>query len=196
MRTHYYRELYQNPQIRLCWFLPMIRRAERTGEGITTKEQIPLRGLDYTIYFKPEVKTSGGSLSLTLRWEDEGEQHSQTIPIVREESHLISGSFVYFFLCPFGYKAKKLFYIGSSFRSRRAFSHRYYRQNLSRQRREVSKGSGDSPYRRYGKEYYKGRITPYGKRCKRFLENEERSLQAFYALAIAITDKAEKPKRK
>ena len=174
----------------------MIRRAERTGEGITTKEQIPLRGLDYTIYFKPEVKTSGGSLSLTLRWEDEGEQHSQTIPIVREESHLISGSFVYFFLCPFGYKAKKLFYIGSSFRSRRAFSHRYYRQNLSRQRREVSKGSGDSPYRRYGKEYYKGRITPYGKRCKRFLENEERSLQAFYALAIAITDKAEKPKRK
>ena len=196
MRTHYYRELYQNPQIRLCWFLPMIRRAERTGEGVAIEKPIPLRGLGYIIYFKPELETSGGSLSLTLRWEDEGEQHSQTIPIVRRESNLIRGSYVYYFLCPFGYKAKKLFYIGSRFRSRRAFPHIYHEQSLSRQRRELSRGSGEEPFRRYGKEYYRGKITPYGKRCKRFLENDERSLQAFYAMAMAITDKVHEPKRK
>lgn len=189
MRTTYYTNLYQNPQIRLCWFMPLIRRATETGEGVTTKNPLPLRGLDYTIHLTPEVRVADGRITLTLRWEDEGEQHSQTIPIVRRESNLIRGSFVYYFLCPFGYKAKKLFYIGSSFRSRRAFPHRYRQQTLSRQRREVARGNGEEPFRRYGKEYYRGKITPYGKRCKRFLENEERSLQAFYALAKMIIDK-------
>lgn len=190
MRTTYYSSLYHNPQIRLCWFMPLIRAAERTGRAYGFKEPVELSGWDYSLYLTPEIRIDEDRLlSLTLRWEDEGEQHSQTIPIVRRESNLIRGSFVYYFLCPFGYKAKKLFYIGSSFRSRRAFPHRYRQQTLSRQRREVARGNGEEPFRRYGKEYYRGKITPYGKRCKRFLENEERSLQAFYALAKMIIDK-------
>ena len=184
MRTTYYSSLYNNPQIRLCWFLPLIRAAERTGESYSLKEPVELCGLDYSLYLTPEIRIDEGRLlSLTLRWEDEGEQHSQTIPIVRRESNLIRGSYVYYFLCPFGYKAKKLFYIGSSFRSRRAFAHRYRQQTLSRQRREVARGSGEEPFRRYGKEYYRGRLTPYGKRCKRYEKNAER---AFYALAANI----------
>lgn len=190
MRTTYYSSLHHNPQIRLCWFLPLIRAAERTGRAYGLKEPVELSGWDYSLFLTPEIRINeDGLLALTLRWEDEGEQHSQTIPIEREESHLIKGSFVYFFLCPFGYKSKKLFYIGSSFRSRRAFPHRYRQQTLSRQMREAERGRGEEPFRRYGKEYYRGKITPYGRRCKRFLEDEERRQQAFCALAAKLISK-------
>ena len=177
MRTTYYTILHQNPQIRLCWFLPLIKRAVETGKGITTKEPIPLNGLDYTLYFVPEVQAgANGEITLSLQWEDEGETYRQQIPILREESNLVSGSFVYYFLCPYGYKSKKLFYIGCKFRSRRSFRHGYSSQNQSHHQRDIN--STPEPYRRYGKQYYRDKLTPYGKRCKRFEEKEERQFEA------------------
>jgi hypothetical protein len=161
----------------------MIKAADRTGRSKTTKNPVPLSGYGYTLYLTVEARAEDGKLALSLSWEDEGEQHSQTIPIVRRESNLIQGSFVYYFLCPFGYKAKKLFYIGGRWRSRRSFHHRYSEQNLSRQQRERSRYSRKEPYRKNGKEYYRRKLTPYGKRCKRYEANLERGLRAFYALA-------------
>lgn len=179
MRTQYYYSLHQNPLIRLCWFLPLIKRAVATGVGVTTKEPIPLNGLDYTLYFTPEVKTGAdGLITLSLRWEDEGESYTQHIPIIQEESNLVSGAYVYYFLCPFGYKSKKLFYIANKFRSSRAFRHRYYTQKKSRHQRETGYLSQDEPYRRYGKMYYRDKVTPYGKRCIRYEDRQERGLEA------------------
>lgn len=33
----------------------------------------------------------------------------------------------------------------------------------------------DAPYRAYGKQYYRGKLTPYGKRVQRWQEKEDRS---------------------
>lgn len=169
MRRTYYTILHQNPQIRLCWFVPLIKRAQSTGKSVTTKEAIPLNGLDYTLYFVPKVTAGAdGEITLYLSWEDDGEQHRQQITILQEESNLVAGSFVYYFLCPHGYKCKKLFYIGNRFRSRRSFRHSYGRQRQSHHQRAIS--PYPEPYRDYGKRYYRGELTPYGKRCLRYEE--------------------------
>lgn len=186
MGAYYYKSLHNNPQIRLCWLSQMVKAAVRDGASHGT---LKIDGWGYTLSLSLDIRAADGRVALTLKWKDEGERHSQTIPIVRRESNLIRGSYVYYFLCPFGYKAKQLFYIGGSFRSRRSFPHLYRLQTLSRQRREIAKGSGEQPYKRYGKEYYKGKITPYGKRCKRYEENEERALLAFYSQAQKIIKK-------
>lgn len=185
MRTEYYRNLHSNPSIRLKWFVPLIERAIETGKEITTKKAISLNGYDYTLYFTPVVRTDpDGQISLTLKWRDEGESYTQTITIVQEESNLISGSFVYYFLCPFGYKSKQLFYIASRWRSRRSFRHSYSSQNKSHRQRDFNHLT--EPYRRYGKERYRGELTPYGKRCLRFEEKEERAEEAFLETTAKI----------
>lgn len=197
MRTEYYITLNKNPQIQLRWLLPLIKRAVETGEGITTKEPLPLKGLGYTLYFSPEVRiNSDGELTLSLKWEDGGETYRQKIPIIREESNLVSGTFVYFFLCPFGYKSKKLFYVGGGFRSRRSFRHRYRAQLKSRWGRESDYFCEEPPNRRYGKEYYRGKLTPYGKRCKRYEERQEKGLKALEKFLGTSSQKlSKKPKK-
>ena len=175
MRATYYRNLHSNPKINLRLLLPLIKAAEQTGQPYGLKEPVSLSGWDYTLFVAPEIWIDEDRLiTLLLKWEDEGEQHSQTIPILREESHLISGSFVYYFLCG-GYKAKKLFYIGGQFRSRKSFPHRYPGQNLSRRSRETR--YRQNPERKYGKQRYRGRLTPYGLRLQRYYERESRAAQ-------------------
>ena len=186
MREYYYLEIYRNPYIRLRWLMPMIKAAERTGKAYGTTKPIELEGWGYTLNLFPEVWPGTEELTLILRWEDEGESHTQTVRILRRESNLISGSYVYYFRCPFGYKAKNLYYIHSGFRSRRAFPHRYRLQDMSKQRREIAMGSVEKPYRKYGKEYYRGKLTPYGRRCLRYERNAERSFMACYAVVKGI----------
>ena len=187
MRDSYNRELYQNPQIRLRWFLPLIKKAVETGEEITTQDPVPLNGLDYTLYFIPKVKTDAdGQITLYLRWLDGGEIYRQRIPIIREESNLIPGTFVYFFLSPSGHKSKKLFYICNLFRSRRSFVHIYFEQKRSRLQRQTEQLSRDEPYRRYGKTLYRGKLTPYGKRCARYEKQQEDGLEFLYSEILKL----------
>jgi len=185
MRKEYYRNLHSNPSIRLNWFMPLIKRAIETGEEVTTKKPLPLKGLDYTITFFPVVAIGiDGRITLTIEWRDEGQLYKQRIPILQENSNLISGSFVYYFLCPYGYKSRQLFYIANRWRSRRSFRHSYSNQNQSHLQRSFN--HSPEPYRRYGKERYRGELTPYGKRCLRFEEKEERTEEAFLERAAKI----------
>lgn len=185
MRTEYYRNLHSNPSIRLNWFVPLIKRAIETGKEVTTKEPLSLNGIDYTITYFPVVAIDrNGQITLTLEWSDEGQYYKQRIPILREGSNLISGSFVYYFLCPYGYKSRQLFYILNRWRSRRSFWHSYNSQNQSHRQRIFNHST--EPYRRYGKEYYRGELTPYGKRCLRYEEKEERTDEAFLERAAKI----------
>lgn len=185
MRKKYYRNLHSNPSIRLNWFVPLIKRVIETGKEVTTKEPLSLKGLDYTITFFPVVAIDiDGLITLTIEWRDEGQLYKQRIPILQEESNLISGSFVYYFLCPYGYKSRQLFYIANRWRSRRSFRHSYNSQNQSHHQRTFN--HSPEPYRRYGKEYYRGELTPYGRRCLRFEEKEERTEEAFLERAAKI----------
>ena len=185
MRKKYYRNLHSNPSIRLNWFVPLIKRVIETRKEVTTKEPLSLKGLDYTITFFPVVAIDiDGLITLTIEWRDEGQLYKQRIPILQEDSNLISGSFVYYFLCPYGYKSRQLFYIANRWKSRRSFRHSYNSQNQSHRQRTFN--HSPEPYRRYGKEYYRGELTPYGRRCLRFEEKEERTEEAFLERAAKI----------
>lgn len=185
MRTEYYRNLHSNPSIRLNWFVPLIKRVIETGKEVTTKKPLSLKGLDYTITFFPVVAIDiDGLITLTIEWRDEGQLYNQRIPILQEESNLISGSFVYYFLCPYGYKSRQLFYIANRWKSRRSFRHSYNSQNQSHLQRSFN--HSPEPYRRYGKGHYRGELTPYGRRCLRFEEKEERTEEAFLERAAKI----------
>ena len=176
MRKVYYTNIHRNPSICLRLFLPLIKRAVETRQRITTKESIPINGLDYTLYLTPVVNIFGdGIINLTLKWEDDGETYKQHITLIEEESNLVSGSIVYYFLSS-GFKCRKLFYIGGRWRDRRSFRHKYESQSKSHLQRTFN--HLPEPYRRYGKEYYRGKLTPYGKRCMRYEERGNRKFKA------------------
>lgn len=182
MRKEYYTNLHSNPSINLRWFTQLIRRVAETGKAVTTREPVPLNGLDYTLYFTPVIiKRENGAINLILKWEDEGESYRQVIGILQERNNLIPNSFVYYFVCPFGYKSRKLFYIANRWRSRRSFRHSYSSQNQSRHQRTFN--HNEEPYKRYGKIEYRGELTPYGKRCLRYDQKEQRAEEAFLEYA-------------
>ena len=174
------------PRLRLSRFLPLLRATDETGRETYSQTPLTLRGGGYSLYILPRVsKGEDGGLLLSLRWVYGGqsEAHGQDVPIIREESHLVPGTYVYYFTCPSGCKCKKLFHVGGRFLSRRAFSHRYYEQGRSRQQRATDSLMEEQPYRTNGKEYYRGRLTPYGARCIRY---EYRQLRAMETLSKAF----------
>lgn len=183
MRTGGHTNIVQRiPRLTLSRLLLLIRQADSTGRTTTTEQPQRLRGNGYALYYLPRVsKGADGRLLLSIRWVYDGEEraHVQEVPIIREESHLVPGTYVYYFTCPSGCKCKKLFHVGGRFLSRRAFPHRYYEQGRSRQQRATDSLTERQPYRNYGKEYYRGRLTPYGARCIRY---EYRQLMAMEAL--------------
>lgn len=180
----YYRDLHYNPSIRLRWFVPLIKAAIETGKEVTTKEPLSLDGLENTITLTPVVAIRDGLITLTLEWRDEEQLYKQRVLILQEESNLRSGSFVYYFLCPYGYKSRQLFYINNGWRSRRSFRHSYSTQNQSHLQRSFNQLP--EPYRKYGKKRYRGELTPYGRRCLRFEEKEEQTDEAFLERAAKI----------
>lgn len=171
-RTTYYSTLQYNPSVSIRCFAPLIKRTIKTGQRTTTEEPLPFIGVGYTLFVTPAVtKNVDGLLTLTLEWEDRGETYKQEIPILQEESNLIPDTYIYYFLCPYGgYKSRKLYYIANRFRSRRSFRNRYSSQSRSHRQRVFT--HLHEPYRKYGKEKYRGKLTPYGRRCLRYEEKE------------------------
>jgi hypothetical protein len=180
----YYRDLHYNPSIQLRWFVPLIKAAIETGKEVTTKEPLSLDGLENTITLTPVVAIRDGLITLTLEWRDEEQLYKQRVLILQEESNLKSGSFVYYFLCPYGYKSRQLFYINNGWRSRRSFRHSYSTQNQSHLQRSFNQLP--EPYRKYGKKRYRGELTPYGRRCLRFEMKEELLEEALLERAARI----------
>ena len=177
---YYYTDIKNNAQIEVKTFLPLIEAVKNGGRAKAVKPLV-VGGVLYSLELEPIVAEMDeeGKITLTLFWEDDGEKHSQEIGIIREESHLVSGSYVYYFSYS-RYKSKKLFYIGNGFKSREVFSHRYAVQRKSRRQRELYLLSKEQPYRRNGKEYYRDHITPYGKRCEKYEIAELKALNNLY----------------
>lgn len=191
-RTQYYTDLWSNPRITLRLFAVLIREAAARGEAVTARASkgepiATIRGYDgYTLSFtgievRPDPDPDFNLLYLSLKWEDDGEAYRQTIDVLAEESNLIRGSKVYYFICPnSGAKSRQLYYIGNRWISRRSFRHRYGYQNRSRQQRELDLYDREErePVRPYGKAYYRGKLTPYGKRLERWNKKQERGAEA------------------
>ena len=161
----YFKNIENNAFIEIKTIVPLIKSARKDHKA-TTGKPITAVGYSYILLLEPTMEINEqGEITVTLKWEDEKEQKSQTITIKQEESNLIPGSYIYYFLSN-SHKCRKLFYINQEFKSRKEFKHQYKLQGKNRERQKEIAFS-KSPYRRYGKEHYKGKLTPYGKRCQK-----------------------------
>lgn len=157
-----------NPRIGLSLLSPLLKAVAKTGKAHSVVETFYIHGYDYTLRTRFSAAMENGSIYLTIDWTRDRE-FSQKIEIIQEESNLVKGSYVYYFLVD-GYKSRKIYYVGGIWKSRRAFRHLYAQQGQSRLMREFQLLNRENPYTPKGKEYYRGKITPYGKRLKRYNE--------------------------
>ena len=168
----YHKNLNSNPHFSLRNFAPHIKRAIKEGEEMYYTQPLELGGVGYTISFEPK------EMIVKIGWTEEGEKYEYKVKVLQERSNLpsLSGSMVYYFICPrTGQKARVIYRVGNYFWSRRALDARYYLQTLSRHSRTIS--HREDPHRKNGKEYYRGNLTPYGKRLKKYYDHEEQVVE-------------------
>lgn len=160
-------------KIRFSFVKGLILEALRTGKEKVGRAEVntPHFGrLEIACAFFPERMELGFLLT-----NENGEEVKQRVKIVEEDSNLRNGSKVYYFLCGWC-KCRTLYSDGKGFYPRKVFRHSYQRQRMSHKERAVSPKK--EPYRAYGKEYYRGKLTPYGKRLRSFEVYEEKREQA------------------
>ncbi len=112
-------------------------------------------------------------------------QMSYNVTIIERTANLGKGV-VRFFLCPITHKpCRKLYLYGDRFVSRRAMRGVLYRDQaetkIARLIPFAMNNDETNPYRRYGKPYYRGKITPYGKRLERYERKCDRADQIIVA---------------
>ena len=162
----YYIDIENNAHVEIKTIVPLIKTAIKEGTS-TTKEPIKATGYSYTLQLQPTISIDKhGDITLTLEWEDDKEQLSQTISIKQEESHLIPGAQIYYFESD-SHKCRKIYYIKKKFRSNKEFKHRYKIQGKNRElKKEIA--ISKNPHKRYGKKRYKNKLTPYGRKCVKY----------------------------
>lgn len=171
----YYKNLNSNPHFTLRNFAPLIKGAIKEGKEMCYTKPLELGEVNYIISFEPK------KMMFTIAWTEKGEKYEYKVKVLQERSNLpsLSGSMVYYFVCPrTGQKARVIYRVGNYFWSRRALRTRYYLQTQSRSSRTTS--YREDPYRKYGKEYYRGKLTPYGKRLLRYDEHEQKQVSELY----------------
>lgn len=175
MRGTNYIELNNIPTIKIKWFAPLLRTADEK-KMYCYYNKIISGGSLYPMSIQVAADYGeDNTLTLLLKWEG----MRQDIRIVREESRLVRGTYVYYFLCPYGYKSFKLFYINGEWRSRRSFKAYYAQQMKSKKWRELDYLSVPPPFDNgKRKEYYRGELTPYGKRLRRYRQQQDRGEEA------------------
>lgn len=177
--AQYYTQINANPHFSLRYVSPLLKAALQKQKPIELKDAMELGDIVYTIGFEPMY------MELTLQWEEYGVRRKQSINIIAEPSNIrsLSGVFVYYFLCPrTGTKCRILYKLeDGGFCSRKAMPNSLYPLQMgSKLLRYIHyPPEGKEPYKRYGKAYYRGRLTPYGKRCQRYESALERQDEAF-----------------
>ena len=118
------------------------------------------------------AKMDNTRMVLTLEYVYNKDKQMRYNVTIIERSANIGKGVVKFFLCPITHKpCRKLYLYDGMFVSRRALHGAMYRnQTESKWNRAIYNGCFREdfvPYKRYGKPYYRGKITPYGKRIER-----------------------------
>ena len=152
-------------RVTLSLFKDHLRKWRGSTEPKGVRLSYPL--YDITALYNP----SGDSIIF------QGTGAAVTVELREEESNLGRGKVLYF-VCPVTQrKCRTLYTDGRVFVSRYAFPHRYKVQTLTAADRFII-GVTD-PYRDGGKMYYRGKLTPYGKRVLRYEEKIDRNIAAF-----------------
>lgn len=192
MRGAYYIELHQNPTIQIKWFTPLLKTADAKKTNCWYSGSISGGSL-YPMSVAASARIGeNNSLTLILQWEEMGEQYRQEIEIIRQPSGLVQGANLYYFLCPYGYKSFKLFYINGEWRSRRSFKAYYAQQMKSKRDRALEYFSQAKPYEIHGKLHYRGKPTPYAKRLQRYDQRQDKAEEALNKYIFRTATKANK----
>ena len=177
MEVYYSTNIKANPHFSFKYVSPLLKFALQRQKEYFLKDCMKIGDITYSIGFNPL------EWAFTLKWEEEGKRYEQNIYVVGEPSNIrsLSGTFVYYFLCPrTGVKCRTLYKIhGRGFYSRNALPKALYPIQIESKKFRDIRYSYKEPYRRHGKEYYRGKLTPYGKKCQRYEEAVERSEEAF-----------------
>ena len=177
----YYKHIDSNPHFYLRDVSPLLRLALREKKFVNLPNAFSLGGITYTIGFDSQRG------ELTLRWEEGDGHHTQRIRVEGEPSNIpsLSGSYVYYFICPrTGTKCRVLYKMAEGgFCGRKALPKALYALQMeSKSVRYIHYPlDGKEPYKPYGKEYYRGKLTPYGRKCQRYEEAIERRDKAFWS---------------
>lgn len=143
------------------------------GNTLKREENTILRYSTLNLNGKPAIRyvyaAKEGKLRLSCLID--GKPYQEEIRIEQRESNLGVGGHYYYFLCPqTGRRCRYLYLYGGRFVSRYAIPRvaypcQRYRSKLTRSL-EVFFGAA-STEKRYGKEQYRGKLTPYGKKLLR-----------------------------
>lgn len=172
------------PALRLRTLKPFIAAALKNPEAasLSAKNFLNIgKSLSIDVTFFPS------SLTFLFRWDYGGEERLQKVTLQRTPSNLKKGSSVLWFRCPFsGSKTRTLYTDRFKLFSRGVVKHRYRAQTLSRLQRltESKYFTEDWRYPEKGrKEFYRGELTPYGRRQEK---KAERTIRAYKAMAQHI----------
>ena len=118
------------------------------------------------------IKVDNIKKIVSLDYVVDGERHMSYNVYIYEQEANIGKGVVRFFNCPKTHNlCRKLYFDGNMFVSRKAINGAMYRcQNTSKLQRILPRGWATDefvPFKRYGKPYYRGKLTPYGKRIER-----------------------------
>lgn len=143
--------------------------------NITLQGTVTLKGTEYAITAETITNIPEGNFytfeicSFLFEWESyDGEKWQQRVLIQTLESNLDLPP-VRYFLCPYTMrKCRKLYVYGNTIASRYALPYTYRKQNRSKYWRDFEKilnvMDSEDLVRDYGKETYRGKPTPYGKK--------------------------------
>lgn len=148
------------------------RMADSLQKDYTATIDYERWGLRYTITPEVTITAEVGNVivvdGLRFEWEKDGNEFSVYVKLVQRPSNLGIGT-VDYFVCPYTNKlCRQLYTVCGTICSGWAFKHTYSRCNRSHSKKAmlldafVDIATLESTHHR--KEYYRGNITPYGKR--------------------------------
>ena len=122
--------------------------------------------------------------SFLFKWEYDGVKREQRVYITARPSNLHKESACYYFLCPFtSHPCRKLYTDGKILISRYGFRHTYSDRKQSKQERELTAVINAMQFtdqdHRHRKEYYRGKITPFGRKMMKSYNTLTRYLGDF-----------------
>ncbi len=135
----------------------------------------------YTIWAEASGEGEERRARLThmeLQWRDfQGNACSETLPIVERRSNLGLGYF-YTLVCPFSHRPCRKFLVCEDgyLVSRHDFPRFHYSKQYETKNALLSAFGyiwDKDPYRKNGKEYYRGKLTPYGRKLRKCEERQE-----------------------
>lgn len=176
----YYTQINANPHFSLRFVSSLIKQAIRDKTYYEAVDGMELGDITYSVGFDPEKR------ELTLRWRERGREHRQRIGITSKPCNIrsLSEAVVYYFLCPETQTKCRVLYkmIGGGFCGRKALPKALYPLQMKSHINRYLHYPPDSkePYRRNGKEHYRGKLTPYGRRCQRWEAAKDRQDETFY----------------